>query len=44
MRVVLCTCPKEESEALAEKLIKRSIEIYSGGLDLEDYQYLLNKK
>ncbi|GHC43188.1 tellurite resistance TerB family protein [Ulvibacter litoralis] len=32
------------SEALAEKLIKRSIEIYSGGLDLEDYQYLLNKK
>lgn len=32
------------SEALAEKLIKRSIDIYKGGLDLEDYQYLLNKK
>lgn len=32
------------SEALAEKLIKRSIDIYRGGLDFEDYQYLLNKK
>ncbi|MAM30657.1 MAG: hypothetical protein CMC13_16715 [Flavobacteriaceae bacterium] len=29
---------------LAQKLIKRSIEIYSGGLDMEDYRYLLNKK
>ncbi|MDN3723146.1 TerB family tellurite resistance protein [Aequorivita sp. SDUM287046] len=28
----------------ARHLIKRSIEIYSGGLDLEDYRYLLNKK
>ena len=28
---------------MAEKLIKRSIEIYSGGLDMEDYRYLLNK-
>jgi len=28
----------------AQKLIKRSIEIYSGGLSLEDYRYLLNKK
>ena len=27
----------------AQKLIKRSIDIYSGGLDLEDYCYLLNK-
>ena len=26
---------------LAQKLIKRSIEIYSGGLDMEDYRYLL---
>lgn len=29
---------------LAAKLIKRSIEIYSGGLALEDYQYLLNRE
>lgn len=29
--------------ALASKLIKRSIEIYQGGLDMEDYKYLLNK-
>jgi len=29
---------------LAKKLIERSIEIYSGGLDLEDYRYLLNKE
>ena len=29
---------------LAQKLIKRSVEIYSGGLDREDYRYLLNKK
>ncbi len=28
----------------AQHLIKRSIEIYSGGLHLEDYRYLLNKK
>ncbi len=32
------------TEAMAQKLIKRSIEIYEGGLDLEDYRYLLNKK
>lgn len=32
------------TEALAQKLIKRSIQIYQGGLDLEDYRYLLNKK
>ncbi len=30
--------------ATAQHLIKRSIEIYSGGLDLEDYRYLLNRK
>jgi uncharacterized tellurite resistance protein B-like protein len=32
------------TEQLAAKLIKRSIQIYQGGLDLEDYRYLLNKK
>lgn len=32
------------TEGLAQKLIKRSIDIYQGGLDLEDYRYLLNKK
>jgi uncharacterized tellurite resistance protein B-like protein len=32
------------TEELAAKLIKRSIDIYSGGLDFEDYRYLLNKK
>ncbi|QIE59768.1 TerB family tellurite resistance protein [Rasiella rasia] len=32
------------TEELAQKLIKRSIEIYDGGLDMEDYRYLLNKK
>ena len=32
------------TEELAAKLIKRSIQIYQGGLDLEDYRYLLNKK
>ena len=32
------------TEALAAKLIKRSVEIFNGGLDLEDYRYLLNKK
>lgn len=29
---------------LATKLIKRSIEIYQGGLDMDDYRYLLNRK
>lgn len=29
---------------LASKLIKRSIEIYQGGLDMDDYRYLLNRK
>jgi uncharacterized tellurite resistance protein B-like protein len=32
------------TEENAQKLIKRSIEIYQGGLDMEDYRYLLNKK
>ena len=32
------------TEELAGKLIKRSVEIFNGGLDLEDYRYLLNKK
>jgi uncharacterized tellurite resistance protein B-like protein len=32
------------TQELAAKLIKRSIEIYSGGLDLEDYKYLLNRR
>jgi len=32
------------TEELAKKLIKRSITIYQGGLDLEDYRYLLNRK
>ncbi|MFT5078928.1 TerB family tellurite resistance protein [Patiriisocius sp. Uisw_047] len=32
------------TEVLAAKLIKRSIEIYQGGLDMEDYRYLLNKE
>ncbi len=32
------------TEQLANKLIKRSIDIYKGGLDMEDYRYLLNKK
>lgn len=32
------------TEKLAAKLIKRSIDIYSGGLDLEDYKYLLNRR
>jgi uncharacterized tellurite resistance protein B-like protein len=31
------------TEELAAKLIKRSIQIYMGGLDFEDYRYLLNK-
>lgn len=32
------------SDAQAEKYIDRSIEIYTGGLDLEDYLYLLDRK
>ena len=32
------------TEKLAAKLIKRSVQIYTGGLDFEDYRYLLNKK
>lgn len=32
------------TEELAAQLIKRSVEIYSGGLDMEDYRYLLNRK
>jgi uncharacterized tellurite resistance protein B-like protein len=32
------------TQELASKVIKRSIEIYSGGLDFEDYKYLLNRK
>jgi len=32
------------TEVLAQKLIKRSIEIYQGGLDIDDYRYLLNRK
>ena len=31
------------TEDLARKLIKRSIQIFQGGLDLDDYRYLLNK-
>ena len=31
------------TDELADKLIKRSIEIFNGGLDLDDYRYLLNK-
>lgn len=31
------------TEELARKLIKRSIQIFQGGLDLDDYRYLLNK-
>ncbi len=29
---------------MAQDLIKRSVKIYSGGLDFEDYRYLLNRK
>ena len=32
------------TEESAAKLIKRSIAIYKGGLDVEDYRYLLNRK
>lgn len=28
----------------AQKIIKRSIEIYSGGLSFDDYRYLVNKE
>ncbi len=31
-------------EQEAERIIKRSIEIFKGGLDFYDYEYLLNKK
>lgn len=31
------------SDEQAEKYINRSIEIYTGGLDFEDYRYLLEK-
>jgi len=31
------------TEELARKLIKRSVQIFQGGLDLDDYRYLLNK-
>ena len=31
------------TEELAAKIINRSIKIYSGGLDFEDYKYLLAK-
>lgn len=32
------------SEEKAQELIKKSIRIFNGGLDLEDYRFLLNKK
>ena len=32
------------TDEVAAKLIKRSIEIYQGGLDMEDYRYLLNRE
>jgi uncharacterized tellurite resistance protein B-like protein len=31
------------TEELAKKLIIKSIKIFQGGLDLEDYRYLLNR-
>jgi uncharacterized tellurite resistance protein B-like protein len=31
------------TEELATKIIKRSIKIYSGGLDFEDYRFLLKR-
>ncbi|MCW5519028.1 TerB family tellurite resistance protein [Aureitalea sp. L0-47] len=31
------------TEEQAAKLIKKSIEIFQGGLDMEDYRYLLNR-
>ena len=32
------------TQKIASKLINRSIAIYEGGLDFEDYRYLLNRK
>ncbi len=32
------------TEEQATKLIKRSIDIFQGGIDLDDYRYLLNRK
>lgn len=32
------------TESSANKLIEKSIKIFRGGLDLEDYRYLLNKE
>lgn len=32
------------SSEQAQKLIRRSIEIYSGGLSFDDYRYLVNKE
>jgi uncharacterized tellurite resistance protein B-like protein len=32
------------TQELAIKLINKSIRIFQGGLDLEDYRYLLNRK
>ena len=32
------------TEELAQKLIKKSIAIYSGGLSLDDYRFLLNRE
>lgn len=32
------------TEELAVKLIRKSVEIFQGGLDLEDYRFLLNRK
>ncbi len=32
------------TQELATKLINKSIKIFQGGLDLEDYRYLLNRK
>ncbi|MCH2490285.1 MAG: TerB family tellurite resistance protein [Flavobacteriales bacterium] len=32
------------STEMAQKLIKRSIDIYDGGLSLEDYRFLLNRR
>ena len=32
------------TQKIASKLINRSIDIYEGGLDFEDYRYLLNRK
>ena len=31
------------TSAVAQKVIRRSVQIFSGGLDFEDYKYLLNK-